>query len=100
MNSNIFQDVDKNNCTLYVPEGRTGIYQNTPQWSDFLNIEEVPFEAGDVNYDDVCTSSDVTALYNFILYNDDNAIVNGDVNGDGTITASDVTAVYNIILGL
>lgn len=56
--------------------------------------------AGDVNGDGVCTASDVTALYNFILYNDDSAIVNGDQNGDGTITASDVTAVYNIILGL
>lgn len=56
--------------------------------------------AGDVNGDGVCTASDVTALYNYILYNDSSAIVNGDQNGDGTITASDVTAVYNIILGL
>lgn len=53
---------------------------------------------GDVNGDGVCTASDVTALYNYILYNDDSAIVNGDQNNDGTITASDVTAVYNIIL--
>lgn len=55
---------------------------------------------GDVNGDGECTASDVTALYNWILYNDDSAIVNGDQNGDGEITASDVTAVYNIILGL
>lgn len=55
---------------------------------------------GDVNNDGECTASDVTALYNFILYNDGAAIVNGDMNGDGSITASDVTAVYNIILGL
>lgn len=57
-------------------------------------------EPGDVNGDGSCTSSDVTALYNFILYNDNSAIVNGDQNGDGSITSSDVTAVYNIILGL
>lgn len=56
--------------------------------------------AGDVNGDGSCTSSDVTALYNYILYNDSSAIVNGDQNGDNTITSSDVTAVYNIILGL
>lgn len=56
--------------------------------------------SGDVNGDGVCTASDVTALYNYILYNDSSAIVNGDQNGDGSITASDVTAVYNIILGL
>ena len=56
--------------------------------------------AGDVNGDGQCTGSDVTALYNYILYNDTSAIVNGDQNGDGNITDSDVTAVYNIILGL
>ena len=55
---------------------------------------------GDVNGDGECTGSDVTALYNFILYNDSSAIVNGDQNGDGEVTGSDVTAVYNIILGL
>ena len=55
---------------------------------------------GDVNGDGECTGSDVTALYNAILYNDYSKIVNGDQNGDNTITASDVTAVYNIILGL
>lgn len=55
---------------------------------------------GDVNGDGEVTASDVTAIYNLILYNDDYAIVNGDVNGDGEITASDVTAIYNIILGL
>lgn len=59
--------------------------------------EPVP---GDVNGDGVCTASDVTALYNYILYNDNSAIVNGDQNDDNVITASDVTAVYNIILGL
>lgn len=56
--------------------------------------------AGDVNGDGQCTASDVTALYNYILYNDASAIVNGDQNDDGQITASDVTAVYNIILGI
>lgn len=55
---------------------------------------------GDVNGDGECTGSDITALYNYILYNDSSAIVNGDQNGDSSITASDVTAVYNIILGL
>ena len=54
--------------------------------------------AGDVNGDGECTGSDVTALYNYILYNDNSAIVNGDQNNDGDITGSDVTSVYNIIL--
>lgn len=64
------------------------------------STEVVEPVAGDVNGDGSCTSSDVTALYNYILYNDSSAVVNGDQNGDGSITSSDVTAVYNIILGL
>ena len=55
---------------------------------------------GDVNGDGECTGSDVTALYNHILFGQDTEIFNGDQNGDGEVTGSDVTAVYNIILGL
>ena len=56
--------------------------------------------AGDVNGDGLVTSSDVTALYKFLLYNDDSDIVNGDQAGnDNVITTADVTAVYKILLG-
>ena len=61
-------------------------------------VAEPEVVPGDVNGDGECTGSDVTALYNFILYNDSSSIVNGDQNDDGDITGSDVTAVYNIIL--
>ena len=54
---------------------------------------------GDVNGDGVVTAADVTALYDFMLNNDDTNIVNGDQTGDGIITAADVTAVYDILLG-
>ena len=54
---------------------------------------------GDVNGDGQVTSVDVTALYNYLLYNDMSNIVNGDQSGDGQITSTDVTVVYNIILG-
>ena len=57
-------------------------------------------EQGDVNGDGEVTGSDVTALYNHILFGQDTEIFNGDQNGDGEVTGSDVTAVYNIILGL
>lgn len=40
---------------------------------------------GDVNGDCTVTSTDVTVLYNFLLYNDTSSLVNGDVNGDGNI---------------
>lgn len=55
---------------------------------------------GDVNGDDVCNAADITALYNWILNNDDTALVNGDQNDDNVINAADVTFVYNIILGI
>ena len=53
---------------------------------------------GDVNGDGTVTSTDVTALYNFLLYNDTSSLVNGDVNGDGNINSTDVTVVYSILL--
>lgn len=55
---------------------------------------------GDVNCDGVVTASDVTALYNYILYGDMTYATTSDVNGDNTVTASDVTGVYNVILGM
>lgn len=58
-----------------------------------------PFIPGDVNGDGSVTSADVTALYNFLLNNDNSSIVNGDQDGDSTITAGDITSVYNILLG-
>lgn len=54
---------------------------------------------GDVNGDGKVTSVDITALYNWLLNNDDSAIVNGDQNGDGSITSVDITVIYNILLG-
>ena len=52
-----------------------------------------------MNGDGHVTSADVTALYSYILNNDDSDIVNGDQDGDGYITSGDVTTVYNILLG-
>lgn len=54
---------------------------------------------GDVNGDEVVTSADITAIYDFLLNNDASSLVNGDVNNDGNITSSDITSVYDILLG-
>ncbi|MBR6490201.1 MAG: dockerin type I repeat-containing protein, partial [Muribaculaceae bacterium] len=54
---------------------------------------------GDVDGDGSVTAGDITALYDFLLNNDDSHIINGDQDGDGNITAGDVTFVYNILLG-
>ena len=65
-----------------------------------FRVKENTIIKGDVNGDGEVTGSDVTALYNHILFGQDTEIFNGDQNGDGEITGSDVTAVYNIILGI
>ena len=75
--------------TMLIP-GLEVIYKNAP-----LN----PLVYGDVNGDGLVSSVDVTALYNYLLNNDNSAIVYGDQDGDGIITSVDITIIYNILLG-
>ena len=79
----------------YVHYDRTAV--QTAKVSDMPSGEAV---TGDVNGDGSVTSADITALYNWLLNSDDNALVNGDQDGDGSITAGDVTVIYNILLGM
>ena len=99
--SSIFNNVNKTTCMLYVPKGTKEVYKITNPWKEFINIIEVDYEAMncDVNCDGAVTSSDVTALYNYLLNDDETFIATGDVDGDGNITAADITAIYNILLG-
>ena len=53
---------------------------------------------GDVDGDGVVTASDITAIYNYLLNNDETFLATSDVDGDGVVTAVDVTLIYNIIL--
>lgn len=39
----VFDYVDKEACTLYVPTGSTNSYSANPVWKDFLNIQEKDF---------------------------------------------------------
>jgi len=41
----VFDDVNKNTCTLYVPYGSKAAYQTAGQWKDFKNIVEMPNQA-------------------------------------------------------
>ncbi|MBR5030281.1 MAG: dockerin type I repeat-containing protein, partial [Muribaculaceae bacterium] len=82
-----------------------GRYYVTLQYYNYnslkLGVKSRDFQVGlgDVNGDGVVSSVDVTALYNYLLNNDDSAIVNGDLDGDGVITAGDIVIIYNILLG-
>ena len=61
-------------------------------------MEETNYNPCDVNRDGSVTSSDITALYNYLLNSDMTYADSADVNGDGSITSADITVIYNYIL--
>ncbi|MBR5086729.1 MAG: leucine-rich repeat protein [Muribaculaceae bacterium] len=85
------------NTKLIVPAAALESYRNAPGWKNFVNI--VSFSYGDIDYDGVITSSDITALYNHLLDGDMMNIGSIDVDGDGAVTGADITAVYNLLIG-
>lgn len=93
----LFEYVDIDNCTLYIPKGTIDEYQSNANWNMLVNIVEL--EDGDVNCDGSITSYDITALYNYLLNADETYIFTSDINGDGNVTAADITALYDILLG-
>ena len=60
INSNVFVNVDKAACTLYVPAGSKSAYEEAQGWNEFQNIEEYG-EIPDPNVD-----TDISALDNAI----------------------------------
>lgn len=40
MGKDVFDEIDKQACTLYVPRGSAASYKAAPQWQDFKNIVE------------------------------------------------------------
>jgi hypothetical protein len=70
----VFSNIDKYNCTLYVPYGSKAAYQTANQWKDFKNIVEMPgfklsattanLKAAKGNITTIDISSDVTYAIN------------------------------------
>ena len=79
-------------------EGKNMVNDVTEQYAG-LPVTPVTAMPGDVNGDGVVSSVDVTILYNYLLNNDSESMVNGDQDGDGIITSVDITIIYNILLG-
>ena len=55
---------------------------------------------GDINLDGTVNSNDVTLLYNFLIFGDDQYAETSDLNGDGTVNANDITMLYEILLDM
>ena len=89
-------------CIVHVPKGTLALYQALSPWNKYVLIDDYEhyvYAEGDVNCDGNVTSYDVTAIYNYLLNNDQTYINTLDVNDDGVVTAADITAIYSIMLG-
>lgn len=53
---------------------------------------------GDVNMDGAITAADITAIYDYLLNNDQRYRFTADINNDNIITAADITALYELLL--
>ncbi|MBQ6279595.1 MAG: starch-binding protein [Muribaculaceae bacterium] len=90
-----------------LPTGIIFSNHGSPQTADFNFVNGafydqngiVSMKIGDVDFDGVVTSTDITAIYNVLLGIDDAFAFHADVDGDGVVTATDITVIYNILLG-
>lgn len=95
-----FGNVDKDACTLYVPQGCVDTYKSTDGWKDFTNIKELI--QGDTNNDGVIDILDLVAVARYILkfpVSDDFDMVCADANSDLEIDILDLVTIARGILG-
>lgn len=96
-NNDPFENVDKDKCTLYVPQGCVDTYKSADCWKNFTNIK--PLILADVNGDGYVNKNDVETIKDYIMTGEaENFIfVNADVNGDKVVNAADIVRIINII---
>ncbi len=98
ISNTIFANVDKRNCTLYVPTGSADLYRAANDWSGFSTIVEKPMTDGDVNGDGSIDVDDVNSIINMVLGLGGGEGV--DVNGDGSVDIFDINMIINLVLGI
>ena len=89
--NNPFEEVDKENCIVWVTEGCKEAYKDADEWKDFINIREIL--DGDVNSDGKVNEADVNAIVSHIMGNTPEgfSIEKADLTGDGNINVTDIT---------
>ena len=92
-----FGQVDKNECTLYVPSGSASRYSTADEWKTFQHIVEVLF--GDANGDGNVNMEDVYVVKDYIITGKTEGFYfnNADANGDNKVNAADIVMILNII---
>ena len=96
-------DINKWECTLYVPMESIDDYKAMDPWKNFF-IEKIRMD-GDCNGDDTVTMADANAIVNYFLAKGTDGFVEGDfdeeaadVNKDGSVTMADANQVVNMFL--
>jgi len=64
----VFHEVNKSNCTLYVPKGSKNTYSSAAEWKDFGNIVEI--ESLYVSQNTVSLSAKEITAYVDVIYSD------------------------------
>ncbi len=79
----VFEGVDTDNCTLYVPEDSIELYENADPWKDFLNIKEETYTGISA------FGSDAAGLQEVSRYNMNGQRIDGAQRGVNIIRYSD-----------
>ena len=95
--SNVFYEVDNDNCVVWVPKSSMSAYMGANEWKDFANIKEII--DGDVNLDEKVNNDDLNALVDFIIGKKPEGFYESlaDLNGDEEVNAVDVVKLIDII---
>ena len=99
--SQALYDINKWECTLFVPRTSIDSYQMADQWKEFFFIEGITVR-GDVNGDDIVTMADANMVVNYFLATDKPEgfdTTAADVNKDGSVTMADANQIENMFLG-
>ena len=93
----VFNNVDKENCILWVPKGSVAVYWEANGWKDFTNIKEII--DGDMNLDEKVNRNDQNALVAHIMGEKPEGFYEGlaDLNGDDDVNAADVVKLVDIL---
>jgi hypothetical protein len=94
--SNVFYNVNKTSCTLYVPVGSKTNYQSATLWKDFQNIVEVSTTPGQVSK----TVNVLTAGTLASLISAGDRITLTDLTVTGNIDARDFRTMRDLITNL
>ena len=97
--SSVFDQVNKNTCTLHVPFSSKEKYQNADGWKEFTHIVEIISDIpGDANSDWEVNAADIDAIVDYIVKGKTEGFIfdNADVSNDGKVDAVDIVKIINI----